>query len=113
MHPLAADPAGCVDVPDVWYGGRCPGTDQELVIAPTPTAVAEAEHLRAYLDARREAASGFSTRHLGEPAAGKMFGVMVCRDREGHLGTLRAFSGEWLGPMGPYSAISAVQGFNW
>jgi len=38
---------------------------------------------------------GFNTRFLYAPSFGKMFGVMVCKNEQGELGVLRAFSGEW------------------
>ncbi len=95
MHPLDESLPRGSDIPEVRYAGRCPDTGSELFLAPTPAVIAEAVQLQRHLDAHRSATDGFSTRHLLEPAAGKMFGVMVCRDDEGHLGTLRAFSGEW------------------
>ena len=95
VHALGEPPPDALDVPDVSYSGRCPVTDVELSLSPTPTVMAEAQRLQRYLDECREATVGFSTAHLCEPAAGKMFGVMLCRDTEDQLGTLRAFSGEW------------------
>lgn len=83
-------------VPAVHYGGRCPGTDHHLEIGPTAQAVVEAEALKTYLARRRGATSGFVAGHLHGPAAGKMFGVMVCRAKDGGPGVLWAFSGEWL-----------------
>lgn len=101
LHPLHDTPADGVAVPDVRYAGRCPVTGHELSIGPTPTVLVEAAHLRRQLDAHVHAASGFSTAFLQKPAAGKMFGVLLCRDRSGQLGTLRAFSGEWLSRQTP------------
>jgi tRNA pseudouridine32 synthase / 23S rRNA pseudouridine746 synthase len=46
--------------------------------------------------------SGLPMHELGEPGRGKMFGVLVVRDRDGAVGYLRAFSGmlfgEWVLP---------------
>ena len=84
-----------MELPNVRYVGRCPVSGEERSLGPTPAAIAAAEQLRAYLDSCRQGAGGFRTAHLLEPAAGKMFGVMMCRDRTGEQGTLRAFSGEW------------------
>lgn len=64
-------------------------------MGPTSTVMLEARRLMQYLEVRRDAEDGFRTGHLQASAAGKMFGVMLCRDARGHLGTLRAFSGEW------------------
>jgi hypothetical protein len=95
FHALTEAPRDDIKVPDVRYAGRCPVSGDEFSLEPTPTAIAAAEELRSYLDSCRQNTSGFSTAHLLEPAAGKMFGVMECRDAAGLLGTLRAFSGEW------------------
>lgn len=95
FHELTEVPRDDIELPDVRYAGRCPASGDELWLGPTPTVIAAAEELRDYLDSRRQNSDGFSTAHLLEPAAGKMFGVMVCRDAAGRLGTLRAFSGEW------------------
>lgn len=97
LHALTEpdETASQVDIPDVAYVGRCPETAQELSIGPTPAVMHEARHLQACLEARRDAVHGFRTGHLLAPAAGKMFGVMLCCDSAGNLGTLRAFSGEW------------------
>ncbi|MDA0336783.1 MAG: hypothetical protein O2782_16590 [bacterium] len=95
LHPVADEPGADIALPDVRYAGRCPLTGDELSIGPTAAVMVEAVRLRRFLDAHRDAADGFSTRHLLEPGAGKMFGVMLCRDTDGQLGTLRAFSGEW------------------
>ena len=96
LHALDGAPAEALALPDVRYAGRCTVSGNELSIGPTPAVMIEAVRLRACLDVHRDAADCFSTRHLLEPAAGKMFGVMLCRDTDGQLGTLRAFSGEWL-----------------
>lgn len=95
LHPLGEPAPTDTHVPAVRYVGRSSVAGQDLYIGPNSAAVAEAERLRDFLDARRHASSGFATGCLQEPAAGKMFGVMVCRDGDGQLGTLRAFSGEW------------------
>ena len=95
FHALGEAPSESISLPDVRYSGRCPLTGDELTLGPTASVVAEAMRLRDYLDARTHASHGFSTSHLREPAAGKMFGVVLCRDPDGRLGTLRAFSGEW------------------
>ena len=96
LHPLPPEPPALTEgLPDVRYAGRCPVSGDELCLHPTAAAVAEARRLQAWLEARREAADGFRTGHLQEPAAGTMFGVMVCRDAGGRRGALRAFSGEW------------------
>ena len=95
LHTLDESPADRIDVPDVRYAGRCPVTGDELSLGPTPTVIAEAIRLQRHLHACRDTAEGFATGHLLEPAAGKMFGVMLCRDADGDHGTLRAFSGEW------------------
>ena len=95
LHALGATPAAGCKLPDVRYAGRCPVTGEERALGPSDVAVAEAELLRVELNQCREPGDGFSTSHLLEAAAGKMFGVMVCRDAAGSLGTLRAFSGEW------------------
>ena len=95
LHHLDESGPGGIDVPDVRYAGRCPVTGDELSIGPTPAVIAEAIRLQHYLNTCRNTAEGFSTSHLLEPAAGKMFGVMLCRDTDGGHGTLRAFSGEW------------------
>jgi|APSaa5957512622_1039677.scaffolds.fasta_scaffold11989_5 hypothetical protein len=95
FHALTRAPREDIEVPDVRYAGRCPESGDELSLGPTPTVIAAAEELRDYLDSCRQNTSGFSTAHLLEPAAGKMFGVMECRCGAGELGILRAFSGEW------------------
>jgi hypothetical protein len=95
LHPVTDGPAVEIALPDVRYAGRCPVTGNELSIGPTAAVMVEAEHLRCLLDAHRGTVDGFSTHHLLEPGAGKMFGVMLCRGHDGQLGTLRAFSGEW------------------
>ena len=95
FHALAETPRDDIEIPDVRYVGRCPASGDELSLGPTPAVIAAAEELRTCLDSCRRRTSGFSTAHLLEPAAGKMFGVMVCRDAAGRVGALRAFSGEW------------------
>jgi len=95
FHALSEVRRDDIEIPDVRYVGRCPVSGDELSLGPTPNAIAAAEELRDYLDSCRQNTSGFSTAHLLEPAAGKMFGVMECRDSVGRLGILRAFSGEW------------------
>ncbi len=102
FHPLndeTADGRGggaeeCA-IPPVRYVGRCPESGKDLSIGPTARVIAEARSLRTYLDERSQTEDGFTSAHLREPAAGKMFGVMVVANAGGHLGTLRAFSGEW------------------
>lgn len=66
-----------------------------LSLGPTPAALAAAADLRLHLDDRSDAMDGFSTAALRAPGAGKMFGVMECRDPRGPSRILRAFSGEW------------------
>ena len=95
FHALGSPADSNITLPDVRYMGRCPETQVELSLGPTPLVIAEARRLRSYLDACKQISDGFSTRHLRQPAAGKMFGVLLCRDKDGNLGTLRAFSGEW------------------
>ncbi len=95
LHPLTEGPLDSIEVPDVHYLGRCPATGEERVLRPTPQVMVEAEALKSYLNSIRHLNEGFNTRFLYAPAFGKMFGVMVCRNREGELGVLRAFSGEW------------------
>jgi len=47
--------------------------------------------------AQSEADPDWATDHLFGPARGKMFGILLCRDREGRSVTLRAFSGQFNG----------------
>ena len=101
LRPLdktATDPVG---LPDVRYFGRCPTTGQERSLRPTPEVIAAAENLKRYLATRRETDTDFNTKSIHAPFTGKMFGVMLCRDAEGHLGTLRAFSGGWASHWQP------------
>ena len=95
LHPLVEVAQRDILVPAVRYAGRCPQTGRELALHPTPSVVANAEALKAHLATLLNVVSGFSTRSLYQEANGKMFGLMVCRDTRGQLGTLRAFSGEW------------------
>ena len=95
LRPLDKTATDSVDLPDVRYFGRCPTTGQERSLRPTPEVIVAAEKLKRYLATKREANSGFSTNSIYAPFTGKMFGVMLCRDAEGNLGTLRAFSGGW------------------
>lgn len=44
-----------------------------------------------------EADPRFSTDYLFGDALGQMFGVLVCRDRQGQTGVLKAFSGQYNG----------------
>ncbi|WP_319468543.1 hypothetical protein [uncultured Pseudodesulfovibrio sp.] len=44
-----------------------------------------------------EAAPRFSTEYLFGNARGQMFGVLVCRDKDGRTGVLKAFSGQYNG----------------
>lgn len=39
----------------------------------------------------------FTTDYLYGPARGQMFGVLVCRDKAGQIGVLKAFSGQYNG----------------
>ena len=100
LHPLDAIDAS-VPLPDVRYAGRCPATGRERTLGPTPAVIGAAAALKRYLASRRDASTGFSTRELYAPFTGKMFGVMLCRDYGGALGTLRAFSGGWAGQRQP------------
>lgn len=95
FHALAEVSDDDNEMPDVRYAGRCPVSGNELSLGPTTAAIAAARELQTYLDARKQSRDGFSTAHLLEPAAGKMFGVMVCQDGSGQQGVLHAFSGEW------------------
>lgn len=95
FRPLTNKAAEINDLPDVRYVGRCPTTGQERSLRPTPAVIAVAEELKGYLATRRAVDSGFSTRGIYAPFTGKMFGVMLCKDASGALGTLRAFSGGW------------------
>jgi hypothetical protein len=95
FHALGPGAPDDVEIAPVRYVGRCTETGRDLSIGPTATAMTEALRLRAYLDERSQATSGFSSADLWEPTAGKMFGVMVVSDPAGRLGVLRAFSGEW------------------
>ncbi len=95
FHPLTAPPLNLPHMPDVRYVGRCPLSSQELTLRPTPQVIAEAEQLKDYLTSRRDESTGFSSRILYTASTGKMFGVMLCKNSTGQLGTLRAFSGEW------------------
>jgi hypothetical protein len=95
FHPLAKPRPDPVYMPDVRYVGRCPLSGQERALRPTPQVIAEAERLKDYLAARRDADKGFSSRILHTASTGKMFGVLLCKSSTGELGTLRAFSGEW------------------
>jgi ribosomal protein S15P/S13E len=101
LQPLATDAGESIDLPDVRYIGRCPSTNLERALRPTPEVIAAAAHLKRYLASRRQAATGFSTCELYAPFTGKMFGIMLCRDATGQLGTLRAFSGGWAGQWQP------------
>ena len=100
LCPLDKTATDLVDLPDVRYFGRCPTTGQERSLRPTPEVIAAAEKLKRYLATRR-ATDTFNTKSIYAPLTGKMFGVMLCRDTEGHLGTLRAFSGAWAGHWQP------------
>ncbi|MGY8827023.1 MAG: hypothetical protein ACKVJG_24420 [Candidatus Latescibacterota bacterium] len=95
VHPVVDTDLSDITLPAVRYVGRCPQTKGERALRPTAEVIAHAEVLKDYLTARRTADTGFSTRNLYEEKNGKMFGVMLCRDARGQLGTLRAFSGEW------------------
>ncbi|MBX7117089.1 MAG: RluA family pseudouridine synthase [Myxococcaceae bacterium] len=64
--------------------------------APEPLAAQAAAQLMAQLKAR-EIAPGISTSLLHGPQGGKMFGVLVVKDRENRVGFLRAFSGQLNG----------------
>ncbi len=101
LHPLPISPPSTDALPDVRYAGRCPQTGCERALRPTREALAAAEELMDHLSAHRSADGDFSTASLYEGANGKMFGVMVCRDRDGQRGVLRAFSGEWEGRRQP------------
>ena len=101
LQPLAADAGASGDLPDVRYVGRCPSTHRERALRPTPEVIATAEDLKRYLASRRHAPTGFSTGELYAPFCGKMFGIMLCKDATGQLGTLRAFSGGWAGQWQP------------
>jgi len=101
FHSIVETDLSDITVPPVRYVGRCPQTQCERALRPTATVLAHAEALKDYLSTRRETDTGFGTRSLYEEANGKMFGVMLCRDAQGKLGTLRAFSGEWEGRWQP------------
>ncbi len=50
-----------------------------------------------FLSSDAEADPRFSTDYLFGDARGQMFGVMVCRDKSGQTGMLKAFSGQYNG----------------
>ena len=101
LRPLDAPPVAITNLPDVRYVGRCPITGAERSLQPNREVIAAAEGLKRYLATRREADTGFSTSGIYAPFTGKMFGVMLCKDSAGNLGTLRAFSGGWAGQWQP------------
>jgi hypothetical protein len=101
LQPLAEITCCSIEIPDVRYVGRCPTTGQERSLRPTAEVIHAAEGLKRYLAMRREADTGFNTKSIYAPFTGKMFGVMLCRNVDGKLGTLRAFSGGWAGHWQP------------
>jgi hypothetical protein len=65
-----------------------------------------------------EADPRFSTDYLYGPAKGQMFGVLVCRDKAGSVGVLKAFSGQynsvwrvpgWVPPLVDVDALDRVR----
>ena len=85
--------------------GRCPACDCEHVVHVGP-AREEASRLLAILERegridfdvpKAQADPRLSVESLSGEARGQMFGVLVCRDRQGRTGVLKAFSGQFNG----------------
>ncbi|MGY6530652.1 MAG: pseudouridine synthase [Cyanobacterium sp.] len=69
-----------------WYEGYCPKTNQLLRLPRTTLAEKLAYELMNYL----KQDNSFSEE-------GKMYGVLLCEDRQGQLKVIKAFSGLWKG----------------
>lgn len=69
---------------------------------PHPLAVLAAEQLQEYLAAQPPSFHNFGIKNPNQPnATGKMFGVLVVKNKEGEIGFLSAFSGKMLGEKTP------------
>ena len=81
LHPPPASRSREKTLPDVRYAGRCPQTGCERALRPTHEALWAAQELMDHLSNHRTPSDKFSTASLYEEANGKMFGVLVCRQR--------------------------------
>lgn len=105
--------------------GFCSRCGRQHVLPVGPAARPARELLRALTKAGRidlhadesQADPRFSTAPLFGEARGHMFGVLVCRDRQGRTGVLKAFSGQfngvwrvpgWVPPLVDVDALTSM-----
>ena len=101
LHKLENIDSHEEELPKVSYGGICPHSRRYLYLLPDEKSIQAARLLIEFLISERGINQSIRVDWLYEPANGKMFGVLVCRNKKNEIGFLRAFSGEWEGRMLP------------